>query len=121
MPGGFTSAWAPSNDVTILGRAHPVVNRPNLITDAEVDGWNSSTHGYLIDLPGSANNIIAHEPTGQPATAEFRLGSGCVLATEQTLEWAWMRGYSHLLENSILHPRCELARIYLPLTLRSWP
>jgi PKD repeat protein len=103
MPGGFTMFYASSNDVTILDYGHNIINDPNPITDAELDGWNSSTHGYLIDLPPGSHPIIAQEPTGEPATAEFGMGLGCVVPTLQTLEWGWDHGYSRILENFILY------------------
>jgi hypothetical protein len=121
MPGGFTKAWDPWDDVTIIDYAHPIIVGPNAVSDAEVDHWSASTHGYLVDLPRSANEIIAHEPSGEPATAEFRLGGGCVVATDQPLEWAWYFRRSAILENVIAHQECLPARVYLPLVLRNWP
>lgn len=121
MPGGFTSTWEGSDNVTIRDTLHPILRLPNTISGAELDGWNWSTHGYLVDLPFMADNIIAFEPSGEPATTEFHLERGCVLATEQTLEWAWYWRYSPLLENMILYRRCQPFLIYLPLVVKNAP
>jgi DNA-binding beta-propeller fold protein YncE len=121
MPGGFTSVVATSDDVTIRDTLHPILRLPNTISGAELDGWNSSTHGYLVDLPPKADNIIAQEPSGEPATTEFHLERGCVLATKQPLEWAWMFRYSPLLENMVLDRRCQPFLIYLPLVVKNAP
>jgi Repeat of unknown function (DUF6923) len=121
MPGGFTYQWLLTQEVTITDAAHPILHMPNLISNPELDGWNSSAHGYLLNLPFRANGIVAHEPSGQPATAEFRLRGGCVLTTQQTLEWAWQGHVSPLLENTILYRRCPPAFAYLPLVLRNAP
>lgn len=120
MPGGFSMAWDPQNDVTAIDYGHPILSWPNVITGAELDGWNTSAHGYLVDLPWLGRVIIVHEPSGEPATAELTLGRGCVLATAQTLEWAWMHGDSAILENVILSG-CTGSRVYLPLVTRNYP
>jgi hypothetical protein len=90
---------------------------PNPITGSELDGWDWSTHGYLTSLPPRADNLIAHEPSGQPALVQFRLGAGCVVATEQSLEWAWRWRDSRFLENVVLY-RCPPRHVYLPLVIR---
>jgi uncharacterized repeat protein (TIGR01451 family) len=91
--------------VAVIDSDHPILHWPNTIAAAELDGWGSSTHGYLVDLPPLTQPIIASEPSGEPATVEFGLGGGCVLATAQPLEWAWTYDYSRILEDVLLY-RC---------------
>ena len=119
MPGGFTFVRVLSEDVTIRDTLHPILRLPNTISSAELDNWNWSTHGYLVNLPFRADNIIAHEPSGEPAAAEFRLERGCVLTTQQPLEWAWMWRNSPLLENMILDLRCQPSLLLLPLVSKN--
>jgi hypothetical protein len=122
MPGGFSSVFAISNDVTIQDASHPSLHLPNTISSDELDGWDTSTHGYLVNLRPRADSIIAHEPSGEPAAAEFRLDRGCVLATKQPLEWGWMMRNSPFLENVILDRRCQpFSYLFMPLLLKNAP
>ncbi len=98
MPGGWTMLDEAQNDVTVLIDDHPILNQPNAIDPAALDSWTYSSHGHLIDLPWVTRYIVAGEPSGAPVTVEMALGGGCVIATTQTLEWAWKFGYSPLLE-----------------------
>jgi hypothetical protein len=121
MPGSFTSVFTASDDVTILMPGHEILNEPNPIDETGLDGWGSSTHGYLVDLPPDTENLIAHEPLGEPTFVEFRLGLGCVIATEQPLEWGWWYSDARILENAVLY-RCQPGtRIYLPVVMRNGP
>lgn len=70
---------------------HPVLDG---LSDNALDNWNSSTHGYLTDLPDDATVAVGINGDRSRATyAEYEHGSGKVLATMQTLEWPWNRGY----------------------------
>jgi hypothetical protein len=118
MPGDFTSAWDPWDDVTILAPDHALFHEPNTIVEAGLDGWGSSTHGSLASLPPLAEDLVAHASSGEPVMAQFRLGLGCVVATEQPLEWGWWYHDAQILENDVLY-RCEpLYKIYLPIIFR---
>jgi hypothetical protein len=121
MPGGFTSAWYTGDDLAILAPDHHLFNEPNPITGAELDGWYYSTHGYLTGLPPAARSLIAIEGLGEPALVEFRMGLGCVVASEQTLEHGWKGHDSRLLENVVLYRCPPIVPVYLPLVLRSGP
>jgi hypothetical protein len=121
MPGNFTSAWDPWDDVTILAPDHALLQEPNPIVEAGLDGWGSSTHGFLANLPPLAESLVAHASSGEPVLAEFRLGLGCVVATEQPLEWGWWHHDARLLENEVLYRCRPLSRVYLPLVLRDSP
>ena len=121
MPGNFTSAWDPWDDVTILAPDHALLQEPNPIVEAGLDGWGSSTHGFLANLPPLAESLVANASSGEPVLAEFRLGLGCVVATEQPLEWGWWHHDARLLENEVLYRCRPLSRVYLPLVLRDSP
>ncbi len=103
MPGGFTSYFQANDTVNIVSSWHPIVNNPNYITDTTLNSWNFSTHGYLVNLPLDAYEIIRDSIPDEPATAIFRFGDGGVIATMQTLEFAYAYGYSFILENMILY------------------
>jgi hypothetical protein len=121
MPGSFTSVFTPCDDVTILTPGHELLNEPNPIDETGLDGWASSTHGYLADLPPRTESLVAHEPLGEPVLVEFRLDLGCVVATEQPLEWGWWYRDARMLENAVLY-RCQPGtRIYLPVIMRNGP
>jgi hypothetical protein len=122
MPGGFSHVRSLVDDVTISDSTHDLLNQPNTITGTELDGWNYSTHGYFVSLPMNANPIVLHGANVQPTTSEFTLGKGCVVATDQTLEYGWDLGYSAILENFILYSECSgFSRVYLPLFFAVYP
>jgi thermitase len=103
LPGGLGWAHYASNYVTIVDPTHPVVTTPNPITDAELDGWSASVHGYFSTYPAYSHIVITEDSTGYPAYLKFDYGSGFIVASSQTLEWAYMHGYSLILENSLLY------------------
>jgi len=103
LPGGLVWNSYYAQYVTIVDPTHPVVNIPNLITDAELDNWNFAVHGHFISYPPNSHIVIKEDSTGYPAYLEFDYGAGVIVASSQTLEWAYMRGYSLILENSLLY------------------
>ncbi len=103
MPGGFTSEEDMFNDVAIEDPLHDIFNIPNLITDAELDGWNSASHGFVRNIASPYDVLISDPVSGDPAAVEIYFGAGVVIATMQTLEWAYDRGYSPVLENFIFY------------------
>ncbi|MGD8489531.1 MAG: hypothetical protein PVI68_10985, partial [Anaerolineae bacterium] len=121
MPGGFSMAWDPTDDVTLRDTAHPIATTPYAISGVELDGWGNSAHGYLTDLVSVSSEIVVHEPARKPAIAEQLMEDGCILATTQPLEMAWDQGDSRILENMILDRECQPIRTYLPVVLRNYP
>jgi hypothetical protein len=122
MPGGFSHVWNLYNDVAIEGDSHDLLNKRINITDAELDGWTYSTHGYFDSLPPRANVIISHGLNNFPVATEFLKGKGCVVATDQPLEYAWDQGFSYILENFVLYNRCSGFSItFLPSVFSSSP
>ncbi|MGY5862463.1 MAG: C25 family cysteine peptidase, partial [Candidatus Thorarchaeota archaeon] len=102
IPGGPTYIHSAMDAVSIINPVHPVLFNPNLITDEELDGWNSAVHGYLTDIPSGADVILAAVPN-YPALIEFSFGAGAIIVSTQTLEWAYGHDYSYILENILLH------------------
>lgn len=102
MPGGFTSSSGLVDDVTIADPLHEVVNVPNVITGPELDGWLYSSHGTLTGM-ASFDLIIVDAATLEPVAVEIGFMGGAVVATMQTLEWGYARGYSPILENFIYY------------------
>jgi hypothetical protein len=110
------------DEISINNQSHTLFNRPNLISHAEIDNWEYSIHGYLVDLPAGSLELITHDDEGQPAAAIFELGQGCVLATLQTLEWGWDHEYSRLLENYIRYDDCGVNfQLFFSLALNNGP
>ncbi|MFQ6061498.1 MAG: hypothetical protein ACE5KV_09470, partial [Thermoplasmata archaeon] len=103
MPTGFTSEMAFYNDVEIVDPLHDIAMIPNVITDEELDGWLYSSHGFLKDIMLSYDVLIRDSDSGNPVAIEIFLQKGAVVATMQTLEWAYDRGYSPILENFIMY------------------
>ena len=103
LPGGLQWEIHETNYVNIANRTHPVVNTPNFITDDELDGWLWSTHGYFSDYPANSRVVIVNG-SGLPVYLEFKYEAGLIVASGQTLEWAYELGYTRMLENSLLNP-----------------
>ncbi len=100
LPGNISvvcNAVVLRNILNISSGWHPIINYPYYITDESIDNWNSSSHGYLINL-GEHYTIINDEES-YPVLAIKRLGKGGIIATMMTLEWGWAGGYSQILEN----------------------
>jgi thermitase len=102
LPGGLQWTAHETDYVTIVNHTHPVVNTPHVITDIGLDGWSWSTHGYFSSYPNNSSVIISQN--AGPVYLEFKYGAGLIVATGQTLEWAYHHGYSLMLENSLLYP-----------------
>ena len=103
LPGGLEWVSYYSDYVTIVDPVHPVVTIPNPITDAELDYWYYSVHGYFGTYPVDSHIVIIEDSTGYPAYLEFKFGDGFIIASSQTLEWAYWHQYSLILENSLLY------------------
>lgn len=120
LPGGVYHVDTYQDSLSIVDATSPIVDG---ISDADLDGWGYSTHGYFTGLVAGTNIIIGitnGDPTGKPTYIEYTHGSGLVLATMQTMEWPWAGGggTTQLLINEI-----EYAQEYLSLekTLLSGP
>ncbi|MGW8227158.1 MAG: hypothetical protein ACWGOY_15560, partial [Anaerolineales bacterium] len=121
MPGNFSMSYYETDNISIINPEHLLFKRPSPITDADLQGWNFSAHGYLVNLPAGSLELVNHEDAGQPAAAKFELGDGCVIASEQTLEWAWDPNNevnSPMLENYLRYDDCQSNfQLYLALAL----
>lgn len=108
LPGGIDYTHSSYNTVNIIRTHHPIVRTPNSITDSELDGWSSSVHGYFTAYPSGSIEVLEEDTTGNPAYLEVPYGSGVIIASSQTLEFAYETGnyptgYSFILENSLLY------------------
>ncbi|RLC79204.1 MAG: hypothetical protein DRJ03_23935 [Chloroflexi bacterium] len=103
LPGGVSWYHSYEEYVTIVDPLHPVITTPNPITDAELDEWHYSIHGYFISYPADSHIVITDDYSRCPVYLEFKYGAGTIIASGQTLEWAYLNGYSLILENSLLY------------------
>jgi hypothetical protein len=103
MPTGFTSVFGLSNSISIQSPGHRILTTPNIIGDIELDDWDYSTHGDLLSLIPGYSEILRNDSTGAPTLAVLDWGAGWLIATMNTLEWAYDHGYSPILENVLLY------------------
>lgn len=98
LPMGVTHVNNYNNALSIVDSSSPIVNG---ITDAQLDGWGYSTHGYFTNVPAGAHIIIGitGNPTGYPTYIEYSYGSGKVLATMETIEWPWKMNFGEAQKN----------------------
>lgn len=78
------------NSVNIVDPTSPIISGPyGTVTDASLQSWDWSTHGYFTGLPADTQVIITETVNGvaQPTYVDYKLGLGEVRATMMTLEW----------------------------------
>lgn len=104
LPGGIAYTHSERELVNIVVKHHPLVRTPNNITDAELDNWNSAVHGYFTTYPAETLVILQESTNYNAVYIEVPFGSGVILASSQTLEWAYgVVQRSFILENSLLY------------------
>jgi hypothetical protein len=78
-----------SNTVSVVDPTDPLLNTPNAITEAQLQGWNCSAHGALIGVDALGLNVVVNNVDGPqgPASAEGPVGAGIVAVTYSPVEW----------------------------------
>jgi len=89
MPGGIDQVHTSTDSISINILGHPIVNKPHIITDTELDGWSSSAHGSFITYPEISKQVLLDSNTLNPVFIELDFGEGTILATMQTLEFSY--------------------------------
>ncbi len=84
-PGGVDGTHRATNtgNINPMFAGDPLFNN---VTDASIDNWGSTAHGYLTHLPGNADILITDD-LGNPIYARYHYGQGQVWITTMTLEW----------------------------------
>ncbi len=103
LPGGLLWKRRPSDNITILNYAHPLVSKPFAITDLELDNWSLSAHGYFFGYPSDTDIVAIDQHYGRPVHITFRYGAGRIIASGMPLEWGYKRRYSRILEDALLY------------------
>jgi len=97
LPGGTVPVGNPVSTNIVALPTHPIVaGVPSPFSGS------SASHGYLDNLvPGAI--IITEQSNNQPTTIEYTLGSGLVIATTVTYEFAYYHnwGAAEMLPNSL--------------------
>lgn len=110
---GITTLW--HDDVTVISATDSVASGlPRgvaTITDANIDGWSSSTHGYVTALPFNAKKVISIAATGDAAYAVYPYGKGRVRVTMMPVEFAYEYGLGSPLKWALLEPALLLNEI----------
>jgi hypothetical protein len=127
MPGGLDVTPLLLNDVDINIAQHPFIINPHAINDTAIDSWSSSAHGYFDTFPLDSREILQHTGTSNPILLEFTFGKGYIIASMQTLEYAYGNGFpgGKILENIILHDPSgtfftDTLTVGTPNSLSSW-
>jgi|GEM_PF-4036415 len=102
LPGGFIAAPYEANAVTITNADFPMFRTPHLISDAALDNWDNSTHGYFSYYPYGAQPLVYCTDTNVPPCAiDYPYGAGRILATLQPVEWR--KSSTNYCENMLLY------------------
>ncbi len=80
---------------------HRFLNEPQVVAPDDLDGVNSSVHATITDAPLGYTTVSSEVVTGNPALIEYGQGSGWVIASTMTLEYAQHNGYHKVLENLV--------------------
>lgn len=65
---------------------------------ADLDGWNYSSHGYFQNLPAGTETVLVDE-LNRPVTIDYPFGKGRVIATLNTVEWQYAGGGGQFAQN----------------------
>lgn len=86
LPDGIEINDISSNELTIVSDDHGVTSD---LTNEDLYGWSSSTHGNFENVPAETDVIVgkSDNPTDLPTYIEHTYGSGRIVATLQTIEW----------------------------------
>ncbi len=98
LPGGAGFTWNMTDNINILEPLHPTLHLPYRIWEPELEYWFWSTHGYFNDTTGAT---LILDDGSEAVFFENVTGDGLIIATGQTVEWAWAHNYSMFLENLI--------------------
>jgi len=101
--GGWTGEWAlpggvqgdhyesasvsPGGKLWAFLKFPPLAGKYKAITDADIDGYWSTTHGHFTNIPSKTAVTVIDDATGEPCYIVYKYGGGRVLATMLTLEW----------------------------------
>ncbi|MDP4010474.1 MAG: hypothetical protein Q8P37_01275, partial [Candidatus Spechtbacteria bacterium] len=109
--GGLTHVHNSLNDNAISAPNHPIITgqfggtNGGLVVDTgqfqDLDGWNSSSHGFFTNLPPNTTNIIV-DSLNRPIMIEYSFGSGKVIASQVTNEWRYVGNFGGLPQNKKL-------------------
>ncbi|MFX1255683.1 MAG: hypothetical protein ACFFCZ_29030 [Promethearchaeota archaeon] len=99
LPGGMGFNYIGSDVIEIFDPSHYTLNYHYWIREPDFQDWSWSTHGYFNET-GDADIILTDSL--EPVFVEKALDNGIILATGQTLEFAWHFNFSYFLENLIL-------------------
>jgi clostripain len=102
-PGGFVFYKTNIEEISIVDSTHPVVNTPNTVTDAQLDDWYYSAHGWFDVIPAGGDLVLKSTTNDEPVWVEAEFGAGYILATTQTVEWRAGGGYPEFLENMTVY------------------
>ncbi|MFW9831415.1 MAG: hypothetical protein ACFFD8_06540 [Candidatus Thorarchaeota archaeon] len=98
LPFGAGFNYNTTDRIDIINPFHPTLYHPYPIREPELEMWYYSTHGYFNDTMGAIHLL---EDGLEAVFFENASGDGFIIATGQTVEWAWDHNYSMFLENLI--------------------
>jgi hypothetical protein len=84
-PGGLTFNFDATDSVNIQLPSDPLLQG---VSEASLQNWNESAHGYFSDLPAGAETVIGWGSGSDPVYLRYQLGAGQVWVTSMPLEWS---------------------------------
>lgn len=130
MPGGLDQTFTMLNNVDINILQHPTIINPHPVNDIALDSWGASAHGYFDVYPSDSREILQDTITSNPILIEFEYESGYIIASMQTLEFAYLYDSPYhpgsvIYENIILYDPSayffsDTLNVDTPNALSSW-
>ncbi len=88
LPGGVGHVQDYSNQVKVIDpNAAPVKGLYGTVTEASLQAWNYSTHGYFTNLVAGTKVVVAVNDPSTPCYIDYAWGAGEVRASMMTMEW----------------------------------
>lgn len=100
LPGGIICNYSTTDGIVAIDPFHYALYRPYFVPEPGLSGWYWSAHGYFTNITDSS---VILTNGAEPVLVEKKLGDGFIVASGQTLEYAWNRNISYFLENLILY------------------
>lgn len=112
--GGLKYEGSYTDNNNIVNSSHPIItaalpcfggNCGQIIDNGyqnDLDGWDSSSHGYFTNLP-AGTGVILVDGQNRPVMIEYPYGKGTVVVTFSTVEWQYGYGGRKLLANELAY------------------
>ncbi|MGB0631901.1 MAG: PEP-CTERM sorting domain-containing protein [Alphaproteobacteria bacterium] len=121
LPGGVDYGGSRQNDGFTVDLSHPFITGigfggASLTASGDfngANGWNSTSHGFLTDLPVGSTVIVDHAVGAQ--MVEYAYGNGLVIGSGLTFGWGSGSARTDALDNLLLYGEFAASNLSTPV------